>query len=133
MQRRKASKQVILVVSGALTLTALSGCGRNDDWAPALEYQGLTSNDTVTNNTYHPSHGYYHAYAHTYYPYAWGYHDPGRGYFYDGTWQSTPRANPPELTASTPQRVAKVSPAHSSSGSGVRRGGFGSFGHSSIS
>jgi hypothetical protein len=128
--KRKASGQVTLVMSGALSLAALPGCGPSNQ--NALEYETIQGAETVTNNTHRASHGYYHSHAHTWFPYAWGYHDPARGYFYDGTWSRTPRTAPPATLASTPQRVARVTTTSTSSHS-VSRGGFGSSGHSTVS
>jgi hypothetical protein len=123
MRKRKASQQVTLVLSGALTLAAITGCD-NASGPPDLAVSPLEDSGTYTNNTYHPDRGYYHAASHVWYPYAWGQRDPAHGYFYDGGWSSQPRSAPPALAASRPTGVAKAVP-HSSS-----RGGFGSTSHS---
>src|SRR5690242_4614575 len=93
----KRSTAVTLVLSGAL----LAGCdnppkGASDDWSSS-------GNDApITNNTYEPGHGYWHAPYHSWYPYPYNYYRPGFGYYYGGSYYDHPETSP--ITASTSLR-----------------------------
>jgi len=87
----------------------------------------------VANNTYSAGHGYYHSNAHSWFPWQYGYHDPSRGYFYDGAWVSNQLTgpHPPPSVPPVGQRFtapsAVAASAHADSGR-VSRGGFGGSG-----
>ena len=126
-QRRRASRQVTLVLSGALSCAAVSGCMKSSE---QMDVQSINDSNAYTNNSYYPGRGYYHSGSRIWYPYSWGYHDPQRGYFHDGNWSKTPQSMP-GLQKSIPIGIGH--PSSHSFFSGIRRGGFGSFGHSSSS
>jgi hypothetical protein len=125
--RRRASRHVTLVLSGALTCAGVAGCGPS---AEQLEVQALNDPRAYTNNSYVSGRGYYHSTARVWYPYSWGQHDVTRGYFYDGKWSQTPQVSPSHPT-STPVGVGRV--VAGSSSAGIARGGFGSSARSSSS
>jgi uncharacterized protein YgiB involved in biofilm formation len=116
----KKSVAVTLVLSGSL----LAGCGRR---APVLA-ESPDPSVVVTNNTYVPGRGYYHASYGQWYPYPYNHYIPSMGYYYGGTWSRTPDSSP--AIASRPVSVPRgeTTTSHSSF---LSRGGFG--GHSSSS
>ena len=104
----KKSRAVTLVLSGAI----LTGCGQQR--GPA-ELEQSSASEVRTNNTYHPSHGYWHAPYHAWYPLPYNSFQSGRGYYHGGAFTATPHQS--SITAS---RVP-VTPSK-----GVTRSGFGS-------
>ena len=116
----KRSTMVTLVISGAL----LTGC---DDQTSSGDSAGADwqygNGQTLTNNTYNPSYGYYHAPYGAWYPYQYNSYHPGLGYYHGGSYSPTPHIS--SVTSSHP--VSSFS--HGSSG--ISRGGFGGSGHSS--
>jgi hypothetical protein len=127
LPRRRASRHVTLVLSGALTCAGVTGCGPS---AERMEVQALHDPRAYTNNTHVSGRGYYHSSSRVWYPYSWGHYEPSRGYFHDGKWSQTPQATPSHPT-STPVGVGRV--VSGSSSSGIARGGFGSSARSSSS
>ena len=121
--RRKASRQVTLVLSGALSCAAVTGCVKSVE---QMDVQWCNDTKAYTNNAYTPGCGYYHAASRVWYPYSWGHYDPARGYFYDGNWSSTPMSMP-GVQRSIPMGVGH-SVSHTSF-MGISRGGFGSSAH----
>ncbi|MEI7728068.1 MAG: hypothetical protein WCO56_00735 [Verrucomicrobiota bacterium] len=145
MKPRKASQQVTLVLSGALTLVTVAGCSRSVQ-PPLMNVQLEKDTNQYTNNTQVAGRGYYHSHSGIWYPFPWGHYDSRYGYFYDGQWSAQPRMGPPPMIASTPKGLASLAPqsrssssyggsTHSSSHSSgsISRGGFGSSGHSASS
>ena len=120
----KRSRNVVLVLSGALASGTLAGCSAPSD--PEV-WQRIDPNGTYTNNYYVSGAGYYHAGYHGWYPYPCNYFDPNRGYYHGGTWSSTPE--PETVNASRPT-VSAAREATARAGavrSGlISRGGFGS-------
>ena len=128
----KKSALVTLVLSGAL----VSGCDdRNQYDDPAY-----AAGTNVTNNTYAPGLGYYHAPYHGWFEYPYNYYRPGFGYYHGGIY--TPQPDVGDVQASQPS----ISSPHGGSvgadgarfgstpsSSGVTRGGFGSIGHGGFS
>lgn len=128
---------VTLVLSGAL----LSGC---DDRQPYrhTSYPGYPSGTNVTNNTYVPGLGYYHAPYHNWFLYPYNYYRPGFGYYHGGLYSPSPfesdivESVPPPPSSfrtggggySPGSSYASSTAAHSS---GISHGGFGSTGHGS--
>jgi hypothetical protein len=102
-QLRRKSVAVALVLSGAL----LAGCQRKE------EKEWSTSESPLTNNTYHPSYGYYHAPYHGWFPFPYNSFAANRGYFHGGRYTSEP--NNSGITASKPVGSSPY----------VSRGGFG--------
>lgn len=123
----KKSALVTLVLSGALA----GGC---DDGRQSAD-SGYTASTSVTNNTYVPGRGYYHAPYHEWFEYPYNYYRPGFGYFHGGAYSPQPYVS--DVFSSFPSGSAGYSGgggegAHFGSGessSGVSRGGFGSIGH----
>jgi hypothetical protein len=107
---------VTLVISGAL----FSGCGEKPRIGAAGDW-GDGNAQAVTNNTYVPGRGYYHAPYARWYPHPYNSYFPGLGYYHGGNY--TPSPNSSRVTASHPS-------GSSSHSSGISRGGFGSSGHS---
>lgn len=121
--RKRKSTAIVLVLSGAL----LSGCGRKQEDLS----QGWDAGP-VTNNTYRPGLGYYHAPYYHWYPHPYNWYSPGFGYYHGGMFspqpfQSSNAASRPQLTGSG----RSGSSTTSSSRSSVSRGGFGGSGSSS--
>jgi hypothetical protein len=119
----KKSTVVTLVLSGTLA----GGCdsrGAADDWST----EGATP--TVTNNTYVPGRGYYHAPYHGWFPYPFNCFRPGLGYYHGGRYTATPEAgeiiarHPPALTRGAGAGDGLPTSAHA-----ISRGGFGLTGH----
>src|ERR1700733_507315 len=107
----KKSMMVTLVISGAL----LAGCDDNQNaW-------GDNQDQVVTNNTYVPGQGYWHAPYSGWYPYPYNSYHPGRGYYHGGFYSAAPHVS--SVTSSH----LSGSSSHSSS---VSRGGFGGSAHS---
>ena len=105
--RMKRSAQVVLVISGAL----LNGCSE-----PAEEWHtgsNLDSSQVLTNNTYVPGYGYYHAPYHSFYPHPYNLFIPGRGYYHGGSYSQEPQRS--GISASAPSGNAAR---------GSSRGGF---------
>ena len=115
----------MLVLSGAL----LAGCGGSDPADPGVA--DVTDTNTYTNNTYRPSHGYYHAPHHAWFPMPYGHFMPGRGYYSGGNFQPTPPAVS-SVAASSPSQLSK-SRTTSQNSSVTSRAGFGSSWRSSSS
>jgi hypothetical protein len=106
----KKSRLVTLVISGAL----LAGCEDrpvNRDW----QY----GDQPLTNNTYSPGHGYWHAPYHDWFPYPYNSYYPGQGYYHGGNYSMTPHAS--DIISSRP---SSSSSSRGTSGS-ISRGGFG--------
>ena len=122
-QRKRASRQVTLVLSGALSWVTVSGCSRSIE---QMDVQTLNDPNAYTNNAYVPGRGYYHSGSRIWYPYSWGYHDPDRGFFHDGNWSKTPQASP-GLQKSIPIGIGHA--VSHSFFSGIVRGGFGGSSH----
>ena len=129
----KKSAAVTLIISGAI----LAGCDdRPNQYADWSSYSG--TNGPITNNTYWPGHGYWHAPYYDWYPYPYNYYRPGFGYYYGGRYWDRPDANP--IASSVPPR-SSFSGSRFSSGTGgssgehssVSRGGFGGSGRSGLS
>jgi hypothetical protein len=100
----------------------------------------------MTNNTYRPGYGYWHAPFRGWYPYPYNYYRPGFGYFAGGGYRPAPFVSP--IIVSPPYNWGggayggggggygggvsgygrSSSPSHSAN---VTRGGFGSSGHAS--
>lgn len=90
----KRSQQIILLLSGALA-TLPSGCARKQPRVAQPEQVPdttgvLVEKDDRENNAYDPSRGYYHAPYHAWFPLPWNYFSGGQGYYYGGSWHSTP-------------------------------------------
>jgi hypothetical protein len=119
----KKSTTVTLIMSGAL----LAGCDR---------YGGNGSNGdnlSLTNNTFVPGQGYWHAPYHDWYPYPYNYYRSGFGYYHGGTYSDAPEESP--VTSSSGFRGSGFSSGGGSSSadpgghSSVSRGGFGGSAH----
>ncbi|MBI3415313.1 MAG: hypothetical protein HY043_08340 [Verrucomicrobia bacterium] len=138
----KRSRQIHLVLSGALASGALAGCSRAPDgWDFEPSVSQVSTDNTYTNNHYVHGYGYYHAPYRGWYPHPFNYYLPGRGYFHGGNW--TPAPFETSTTASRPaadsvQRVnastrvasrSQSSTPSSSRGSWISRGGFGGTSH----
>ena len=113
----KKSRLVTLVISGAI----LAGC---EDRPASGDWQ--YGNQPLTNNTYMPDHGYWHAPYQSWYPYPYNSYFPGLGYYHGGLYSEAPHAS--SITSSRPL----FSSGSGSSGSGsfgssgsISRGGFG--------
>lgn len=130
----KKSAAVTLVISGAILVGCNDQPNQSADWSsyPA-------TNGPITNNTYWPGHGYWHAPYYSWYPYPYNYYRPGFGYYYGGRYWD--HADPNPLAASVPPHSSSFGGSHfvggtsggSSSRSSISRGGFGSSGHSGLS
>jgi hypothetical protein len=121
----KRSRQVVLVLSGGLSLGALTGCDSGPDNRPPP----VNAQNTYTNNHYVSRAGYYHAPYHAWFPYPYNYHEPVRGYYHGGSWTQQPET--PKITYSQPTpEAAKLandkSGASKPANSTTRRSGFGS-------
>jgi len=108
----KRSTAITLVLSGALT----TGCGRqptsaNGDWS-----YGAGGDQPITNNTYVPGYGYWHAPYRSWYPYPYNFYRPGWGYYHGGSFSSDPEII--HVFSSRPGFSHEV-------GMHVSRGGFG--------
>jgi hypothetical protein len=119
----KRSRQVVLVLSGALASGGLTGC--QPDPPPPV----VSADNTYTNNHYVSGAGYYHAPYRAWYPFPYNHHDPAQGYYYGGRWNQQPERPTVAASRPTPQSAqlinSKVAPPKSSSGSTTSRGGFG--------
>ena len=134
----KRSRQVILVLSGALASGGLTGC-QQEPPPPVADAENTRTNvnpeNTYTNDHYVPNLGYYHAPYRSWYPFPYNYYDPAQGYYYGGRWnrqrdQSTVTTSRPTPEAANlvnakaaPSRAS--APSKSSSSSTTSRGGFG--------
>jgi len=107
---------VTLVLSGVLA----SGC--DDQPGSNAASWAYGDDQTITNNTYAPGYGYWHAPYRRWFPYPYNYFDAGRGYYHGGFYSAEPFASP--ITAS---RAAGLSAGGrpGASGGGISRGGFG--------
>ena len=117
----KKSSLVTLVLSTAL----VSGCDDQSQYADGSD--GATA--SITNNTYVPGRGYYHAPYHSWFEYPYNYYRPGFGYYHGGTY--TPRPYASDILVSRPA-ISHLGGAHFGPGEargGIARGGFGSIGH----
>jgi len=114
-EKMKRSKRLTLVIFGAL----LTGCDEPSD--PSNSRGQYGRGQSLTNNTYVPGHGYYHAPYHSWYPYPYNSYHPGLGYYHGGDFSPSPHTSP--VTASRPI-------GSSARASFISRGGFGAFGHS---
>lgn len=117
----KRSAIVTLAISGAIIISSTTGCDRGYDGQQIAEDYDTTQ--PMTNNTYHASHGYWHAPYREWYPYPYNYYEPGRGYFYGGSWSASPHVS--SVTTSVPRASGRAV----GTSSHIVRGGFG--GHSS--
>jgi hypothetical protein len=121
----KKSTMVTLLFSGRL----LTGC---DDNSASQDWSTQGDSTAVTNNTYVPGRGYYHAPYYGWYEYPYNFYRPGFGYYHGGFYSRDPEA--PSIIASRPTAGAR---AFSSAGRaapeahGISRGGFGSSGRAS--
>jgi hypothetical protein len=128
----KKSTLVTLVLSGALA----GGC---DDQSQNGR-SGQAANTILTNNTYTPSLGYYHAPYRGWFEYPYNYYRPGFGYYHGGTYSPQPEVS--DVVASFPSRPFTFGTGGVGGGghigsiassSSVSRGGFGSIGHGGFS
>ena len=87
----KRSKLVTLVISGAI----LAGC---DDRSGGGNWQ--YGDQPLTNNTYSPGYGYWHAPYSSWYPYPYNSYTPGLGYYHGGTYSESPHVS--SITSSRP-------------------------------
>jgi hypothetical protein len=125
----KKSTAVTLVISGALMAGCNDQYGGNGDWSSGYEQSGTNA---ITNNTYAPGYGYWHAPYRGWYPYPYNFYRPGFGYFHGGNYSDEPEASP--ITRSFPRFTSGGGAAHggswfSGSHSGISRGGFGGSAH----
>lgn len=144
----KRSRQIKLVLSGAMAAGLFSSCTPDPD--PAVQISQISTNQVYTNNHYIHGIGYYHAPYRSWFLYPYNYYDPGRGYYHGGNWSPTPHQSDLKRSYPTGQSVSSLrssslyrssfgssgfsSGSSSSSGSsGISRSGFGGFGHSSVS
>ena len=97
----RRSKQVALVLLG--TMGVIGGAVAWDAWRRAGDAGTVASppqpapvpldaDRTYHNNDFIPGAGYYHAPYHAWYPFPFNHHDPARGYFAGGLWQTVPFA-----------------------------------------
>src|SRR5260370_21718164 len=93
-RKMKRSKRLTLVIFGAL----LTGCDDPSD--PSNNRDQYGRGQSMTNNTYAPGHGYYHAPYHGWYPYPYNSYHPGLGYYHGGDYSPAPHTSP--VTASRP-------------------------------
>jgi hypothetical protein len=124
----KKSALVTLVLSSAL----VSGCDDRSQYSNP----GYAAGTNVTNNTYVPGLGYYHAPYHGWFEYPFNYYRPGFGYYHGGLYSPKPYAS--AILSSTPS-IASTSDGSGGGGGthfgstksspGATRGGFGSIGH----
>jgi hypothetical protein len=116
----KRSRSIKLVLIGSLSAGALAGCDSGGSKV------ALTTDNVLTNNTYLPSIGYYHAPFRGWYAKPYNHYDPAtRRYFYGGQWFETPHASITNISAPRAEELARAQAAQPV----VRRGGFGSTGH----
>lgn len=82
------------------------------------------------NNDYIPGAGYYHAPFYGWFPFPWNFHNPSRGYFAGGQWQSTPFSTDLQSSRPTQQAVAAAvvaqRAAHESTQRSAQTSGFSS-------
>jgi len=116
----RKSTAVTLILSGSL----LAGCDRQNALSSAGN-PGGNAGLSVTNNTYDPARGYYHAPYRAWYPHPHNYYDPASGYYYNGHWSSVP-----DTSKTTPSTPAMAASGRSSGSSFLSRFGFGSHGSS---
>jgi hypothetical protein len=123
----KRSRNVVLVLSGALATGTFAGC--HSSYEAELAEQ-LNPQGTYTNNYYVSGAGYYHAAYHGWYPYPYNYYDPSRGYYHGGAWSSTPESGAVSASHPSASAVHEASTrASATRSSTVSRGGFGSSSH----
>ena len=121
----KRSREIVLVLSGALISGALSGCKPSRKVLAEVSESGM-----YTNNHFVSGVGYYHAPYHAWFAYPYNHFDPTRGYYYGGNWRAIPEQD--TVTESRPTSSAvHAANAHaaSSKSSLVTRGGFGESAH----
>jgi len=132
LKKMKRSTAVTLVISGAL----LAGCDDHCNFGGCSSRAGTGTNASISNNTYLPGHGYWHAPYHDWYPYPYNYYRPGFGYYYGGGYYDRPEAS--SITASSPPLSSFSGSSGWTSGGGtsdgghsssVSRGGFGGSAH----
>jgi hypothetical protein len=128
----KKSTAVTLVISGAL----MAGCDNRPNWSSGngdAEYS--TNGVAITNNTYVPGQGYWHAPYGGWYPYPFNYYRAGYGYYHGGNFSSEPEVyHAPSISTghwggSSGGRI--VSGGGHFASVGIARGGFGSSAHGS--
>jgi len=105
-------------MSGAL----LAGC--NDD---SNNWPETNNGQPITNNTYYPGYGYWHAPYHNWFPYPYNFYRPGFGYYHGGSYSESPELS--SIRSSVPFGSSGIGSRGSSfSGGehgGISRGGFG--------
>jgi hypothetical protein len=119
----KKSTMVTLVLSSRL----ITGC---DDEPAGGDWSTQGATNVVTNNTYAPGWGYYHAPYHGWFPYPYNFYRPGLGYYHGGFYTRDPEVS--AITASRPVASARAFSSGAKAGStahGISRGGFGFTGH----
>jgi hypothetical protein len=113
----KRSKSIRLVLIGGMA-TALGGCGPGDPAKAPVSAQSV-----YTNNFFVPGVGYYHAPFRAWYSQPYNHFDAQRKLFYfGGRWEAAPHESITNISAPTPEMVAKAQAQRSD----VRRSGFGS-------
>jgi hypothetical protein len=113
----KKSTMVTLVLSSTL----VSGC---DERSAPANWSTQGDPPAVTNNTYVPGQGYYHAPYHGWFPYPYNFYRPGFGYYHGGIY--TPGPVTSDVVASRPFAVARgPASALETFGRAISRGGFG--------
>jgi hypothetical protein len=127
----KKSTLVTLVLSSAL----VSGC----DDPSTYGAPGYAASTMVTNNTYVPGLGYYHAPYRGWFQFPYNDYRPGFGYYHGGLYtpqpyvsdiQASPQPTPFTFGGSGGGGGAHLRSTESSSS--VTRGGFGSIGHGGL-
>jgi hypothetical protein len=113
------------IVTMVLSSTLAGGC---DDRGAPGDWSAESAANTVTNNTYVPGRGYYHAPCNGWFPYPYNYYSPGLGYYHGGVYTPDPASDP--VISSRPTAPGGGSRVRSgTSDPVVTRGGFGSSGH----
>ena len=113
----------------------MAGCndqyGGNGDWSSG---NGPYGTNAITNNTYAPGYGYWHAPYHGWYPYPYNFYRPGFGYFHGGNYSDAPEVSPiirssPRFSSGGGLHSGSWSGSGSESHFGISRGGFGGSAH----
>jgi hypothetical protein len=113
----KRSRRIKLVLLGGLSAGAIAGCGPNAGGPPAVNTNGV-----YTNNLHIPGAGYYHAPFQRWYILPYNHFDPQtQRYFYGGQWGMEPHQSIINISSPTTEAVSHVATARTD----VRRGGFG--------
>lgn len=95
----------------------MAGCGRREEPRPTAEGPARKESQVLTNDTYIPGRGYYHAPFFTFFPFPYNHYRPGAGYYRGGQYHSYPDYS--VLPPTKPGPHANVTPAEN-----VNRGGF---------